>query len=265
MSAGLDFETRILYKPRAAELLKVELGRRSYRCRVLVLGSNTDPYQPAERRLGITRALLEVLADCNHPVSIVTKGALIQRDLDLLSAMAHRGLASVMVSVTTLDDGLKRIMEPRTAGPASRIATIRALANAGVPVGVLVAPIIPAVNDQEIERILEVARRAGATSAAHILLRLPHEVSGLFREWLAEHFPDRAGRVMSLLRAARGGRDNDPRFGARMTGEGPWAELVRKRFTAACRRLGLRVGESRDLDTSQFRPPPASQAQMPLI
>lgn len=264
-SPGLDFETRILYKPHAAELLEKELRSRSYRCRVLVLGSNTDPYQPAERQLRITRSLLEVLDDCNHPVSIVTKGSLIERDLDLLSAMAQRGLASVMVSVTTLDASLKRTMEPRTAAPARRIATIRALADAGVPVGVLVAPIIPAINDHEIEAILEATRNAGATSAALILLRLPHEVAALFREWLEEHFPDRAGRVMSLIRDARGGRENDPRFGARMTGEGPWAELVQKRFRAACRRVGLRVGESGDLDTSQFRPPSISQGQIPLI
>ncbi len=265
MSPGLDFETRILYKPRAAELLRKELGRKSYRCRVLVLGSNTDPYQPAERRLGITRGLLEVMAECGQPVSIVTKASLIERDLDLLSAMAKKNLASAMISVTTLDDSLKRIMEPRTAAPARRLASIRALANAGVPVGVLVAPVIPAINDHELEAILEAAVTAGAESAAHILLRLPHEVAGLFREWLAEHFPDRSGRVMSLLRAARGGRDNDPRFGARMTGEGPWADLVHSRFSTACRRLGLSVGEARDLDTGLFRPPSASGGQMSLI
>jgi len=265
MSPGLDFETRILYKPRAADLLRQELGRRSYRCQVLALGSNTDPYQPAERRLGITRGLLEVLAECDHPVSVVTKGSLIERDLDLLSAMAEKNLASAMISVTTLDDSLKRIMEPRTAAPARRLATIRALADAGMPVGVLVAPVIPAINDHEIEAILEAAAAAGADSAAHILLRLPHEVAGLFREWLAEHFSDRSGRVLSLLRAARGGRDNDPRFGARMTGEGPWADLVRRRFETACKRIGLRAGEDRALDTCRFRPPGTSGPQMPLI
>jgi DNA repair photolyase len=265
MSPGLDFETRILYKPRAAELLKRELGSRSYRCRVLALGSNTDPYQPAERRLGITRRLLEVLAECDHPVSIVTKASLIERDLDLLSAMAEKDLASAMISVTTLDDGLKRIMEPRTAAPARRLATIRALADAGVPVGVLVAPVIPVINDHEIEAILEAAAAAGADSAAHILLRLPHEVANLFREWLDEHFPERAGHVMSLLQAARGGRDNDPRFGVRMTGVGPWADLVHRRFSVACRRVGLRVGEARDLDTGRFRPPAVAGPQMPLL
>ncbi len=265
MSPGLDFETRILFKPRAAELLRRELSRRAYRCRVLVLGSNTDPYQPAERRLGITRDLLEVLAECRHPVSIVTKGSLIERDLDLLSSMARDNLASVMISVTTLSDALKRVMEPRTASPARRLATIRALADAGVPVGVLVAPVIPAINDHELEAILEAAADAGADAAAHILLRLPHEVAGLFREWLGEHFPDRSGRVMSLLRGARGGRENDPRFGTRMKGEGPWADLIHRRFTAACRRFGLQVGEDRELDTTLFRGPGPAGNQMPLI
>jgi len=265
MSPGLDFETRILYKPRAAELLRKELGKSSYRCQVLAFGSNTDPYQPVERRLGITRALLEVLAECKHPVSVVTKGSLIERDLDILAAMARDNLASAMVSVTTLDNSLKRIMEPRTAAPGSRLATIRALADAGVPVGVLVAPVIPAVNDHEIEAIIEAAATAGADSAAYILLRLPHEVAGLFREWLEEHFPDRTGRVMSLLRGARGGRENDPRFGARMTGSGPWAELVRTRFAAACKRSGLRVGETRNLDTTKFRSPTEAGAQISLL
>jgi DNA repair photolyase len=265
MSPGLDFETRILFKPRAAELLRKELGRRAYRCRVLALGSNTDPYQPAERRLGITRDLLEVLAECRHPVSIVTKGSLIERDLDLLSSMAKDSLASAMISVTTLSDSLKRVMEPRTASPARRLETIRALADAGVPVGVLVAPVIPAINDHELEAILEAAADAGADAAAHILLRLPNEVAGLFREWLDEHFPDRSGRVMSLLRGARGGRENDPRFGSRMTGEGPWADLVDRRFAAACRRTGLRVGEGRELDTTLFRAPGPAGDQMPLI
>ena len=192
MSPGLDFESRILYKPDAGRLLAEALGKSSYLCRTLVLGSNTDPYQPVERRLGITRSLLELLAECRHPVSIVTKGSLIERDLDLLSAMAEMNLVSVMISVTTLDDSLKRIMEPRTASPARRLTTISTLANSGVPVGVLVAPVIPAINDREIEAILEAAAEAGADSAAHILLRLPHEVATLFREWLDEHFPERA-------------------------------------------------------------------------
>ncbi len=265
LSPGLDFESRILYKPDAAKLLEKALRARSYRCRTLVLGANTDPYQPIERRLGITRALLEVLAECRHPVSIVTKGALIQRDLDILSAMATQDLVSVMVSVTTLDDSLKRIMEPRAASPARRLATLQSLASAGIPAGVLVAPVIPAINDHEVEAILEAAANAGATCAAHILLRLPHEVSDLFGEWLAEHFPDRSGKIMNLLRDARGGRDNDPRFGSRMTGQGPWADLLARRFSRACARMGLSVGEARNLDTTAFRPPSDASGQISLI
>ena len=195
----------------------------------------------------------------------MTKGALIERDLDLLAEMADQRLASVMISVTTLDDGLKRIMEPRTASPASRLTTIRRLADAGVPVGALVAPVIPAVNDHEIEAVLGAVAEAGASSAAHILLRLPHEVAPLFEDWLAEHFGERVGKVMSLLRGARGGRDNDPRFGARMRGEGPVADLIERRFRQACRRLGLAIGEGRDLETKRFRPPPEDESQIPLL
>jgi DNA repair photolyase len=255
LSPGLDFETRLFYKPDAPARLAEELARPGYRCRTIVLGANTDPYQPIERRLGITRGLLEVLAAHRHPVSVVTKGALIERDLDLLAGLAADGLASVMVSVTTLDDELKRSLEPRTAAPARRLAVVRRLADAGVPVGVLVAPVIPALNDHELEDILAAAAGAGAESAAWILLRLPHEVRALFEEWLREHLPDRAERVLSLLRQARGGRDNDPRFGHRMRGSGPWIDLLERRFALACRRLGLRVGERRDLATDLFRPP----------
>ena len=255
LSPGLDFETRVFTKPDAAARLAEELARPGYRCRTLVLGSNTDPYQPAEQRLGITRAVLEVLWAHRHPVGIVTKSALVERDLDLLAPMAELGLASVMLSVTTLDDGLKRIMEPRTASPARRLRTLERLAAAGLEPGVLVAPVIPAINDMELEDILEACAGHGARSAAWILLRLPHEVAPLFRSWLGAHFPDRAGKVMGLLREARGGRDNDPRFGHRMRGEGPWARLLADRFRLACRRLGLAVGERRELDTGQFRVP----------
>ena len=264
LSPGLDFETRLFYKPDAPARLAEELARPGYRCRTIVLGANTDPYQPVERRLGITRGLLEVLAAHRHPVSVVTKGALIERDLDLLAGLAADGLASVMVSVTTLDDELKRTLEPRTAAPARRLAVIRRLADAGVPAGVLLAPVIPAVNDHELEDILAAAAAAGAGSAAWILLRLPHEVRALFEEWLHEHLPDRAERVLSLLRQARGGRDNDPRFGHRMRGSGPWIELLERRFALACRRLGLRVGERRDLATDLFRPPDAAD-QLDLL
>jgi DNA repair photolyase len=265
LSPGLDFETRILYKPDAACLLREELRRPAYRCRVVVLGSNTDPYQPVERDLGITRGLLDLLLECRHPVSIVTKGALIERDLDLLVEMARQDLVSVMISVTTLDDGLKRIMEPRTAAPARRLATIRRLARAGVPAGVLVAPVIPAINDHEIERILEAAAEAGASSAAQILLRLPHEVAPIFKDWLGEHFPARASKVMNLLRSARGGRENDPRFGVRMRGEGPMADLLARRFRQSCERLGLAMGERRNLTVTRFRPPPADASQLHLL
>ena len=254
LSPGLDFETRLFYKPDAAARLAAELDAPGYRCRTIVLGANTDPYQPVERRLGITRALLEVLAERDHPVSIVTKGALIERDLDLLAPMAAAGLVSVMVSVTTLDDELKRTLEPRAAAPARRLATLRRLAAAGIPAGVLLAPMIPALNDHELENILEAAAAAGAESAAWILLRLPHEVGPLFREWLEAHYPERSRRVMSLLRQARGGRDNDPRFGHRMRGGGPWVEALAARFRLACRRLGLAEGERRTLDTGRFRP-----------
>ena len=264
LSPGLDFETRLFYKPDAPARLAEELARPGYRCRTIVLGANTDPYQPVERRLGITRGLLEVLAAHRHPVSVVTKGALIERDLDLLAGLAADGLASVMVSVTTLDDELKRTLEPRTAAPARRLAVIRRVADAGVPVGTLIAPVIPAINDHELEDILAAAAAAGADCAAWILLRLPHEVRALFEEWLHEHLPDRAERVLSLLRQARGGRDNDPRFGHRMRGSGPWVDLLERRFALACRRLGLRVGERRDLATDLFRPPGAAD-QLELL
>lgn len=265
LSPGLDFESRIVYKPEAGALLRKALGNPSYRCRTLTLGSNTDPYQPVEGRLGITRSLLELLAECRHPVSIVTKGSLVERDLDILAAMAADGLASVMVSITTLDESLKRAMEPRAASAARRLATLRALTEAGVPAGVLVAPVIPAINDHELEAILEAGVQAGASSAAHILLRLPHEVGGLFREWLSQHFPDRAARVMNLLREARGGRDNDPGFGTRMTGQGPLAAILADRFERACRRLGISTGEIRHLDTTRFRPPSKAPGQLALI
>ncbi|MEM6640287.1 MAG: PA0069 family radical SAM protein, partial [Pseudomonadota bacterium] len=215
LSPGLDFETRIFYKENAAALLADTLRRPGYQCRPVALGTNTDPYQPAERTLGITRSLLETLSEYQHPVTIVTKGNLILRDLDLLADMARRRLASVMVSVTTLDAGLKRRLEPRTPSGQARLRVVRALADAGVPVGVMVAPVIPAINDAEIERIVDAAKSAGASRARYILVRLPHEVKTLFRDWLEQHYPDRAGHVMSLIRQSRGGRDNDPRFGHR--------------------------------------------------
>ena len=265
LSPGLDFETKIVFKPDAPRLLAGELRKPSYKCSTIVLGSNTDPYQPVEGRLRLTRDVLSLLLQCRHPVSIVTKSALVERDLDLLSQLAEMRLASVMISVTTLDDDLKRRLEPRTASPARRLRTISALAAAGIPVGALVAPVIPAINDSEIEAILRAVRSAGATSAAQILLRLPHEVARLFEEWLGIHYPERAAKVMSLVRQTRDGRVNDPRFGHRMRGHGPWADMVGQRFRKTCRELGLTVGENHDLDTGIFRPPPVDTGQLSLI
>jgi DNA repair photolyase len=264
LSPGLDFETRIVAKVNAAERLGAALASPSYQPLALNLGSATDAYQPAERRLRLTRAVIEVLAQCQHAFSVVTKSALIERDLDLIAPMAAQGLAAAYVSVTTLDPALARIMEPRAAAPWRRLKTIEALARAGVPVGVSVSPVIPFVNEPEVERILEAARQAGATSAFSIVLRLPWEVNPLFQRWLATHFPDRAARVMARVREMRGGRDNDPRFGTRMTGEGPWADLLRQRLHVACRRLGF-DRERRALDLSRFRPPAAATAQANLF
>lgn len=265
LSPGLDFETRIIYKADAARVLRAELGRRGYRVSPITLGANTDPYQPLERRLEVTRKILEVLWETRHPVSIITKGALIERDLDLLAPMAAQGLASVMVSVTSLDDGIKRTLEPRAAAPAARLRVISRLRDAGVPVGVLVAPVIPAITDAEMEQILEAAAAAGATRAAYIVLRLPHEVKDMFRAWLAEHYPLKAAHVMSLVRQMRGGRDNDPRFGARMRGGGEFAALLSRRFRLACRRLGLNQGEREPLLCSNFRPPRDDSDQLSLL
>lgn len=255
MSPGLDFETKLVYKPDAAAVLREELSRPGYRCRFIMLGSNTDPYQPAERQLGITRSILEVLAETRHPVAITTRSVLLLRDLELLSQMAGRRLVSVVLSMTTLDPDLKRKLEPRSASAAARLHAIRALREAGVPVGVLAAPIIPAVNDSELEAILERVAEAGATEAGYVLLRLPLEVADLFRQWLHTHMPDRADHVMSLVQGTRGGHDNTAKFGERMRGTGVWAQLLRDRFRLACRRLGLSTGNRVELDTTQFRPP----------
>jgi DNA repair photolyase len=265
LSPGLDFETRLFYKPDAASLLRKELSRPGYVCKPIMLGANTDPYQPVEKRLGVTRSILEVLAEHHHPVSVITKSALVVRDLDLLAPMARERLAGVAVSVTTLDPEVKRTLEPRTAAPAARLRAIRALTEAGVPVGVMVAPVIPAITDHELEAILEAAAEAGAKCAGYVLLRLPYEVKDLFREWLTEHHPLRAKHVMSLVNDLRGGRDNDPNFGSRMRGTGPLAELLRKRFTVACRRLGLNSLRTFDFDTTRFMPPRrAGTAQLDL-
>jgi DNA repair photolyase len=263
LSPGLDFETRLFYKADAARVLTEELGRPSYVCRPIALGANTDPYQPIEKRLRVTRSVLEVLQNCRHPVSIITKSSMILRDLDILTELARERLAQVTVSVTTLDPELKRKLEPQAAAPQARLATIRALTAAAVPVGVLVAPVIPGLTDHELERIVEAVAAAGATRAGYVLLRLPHEVKTLFREWLAEHYPQRAGHVMSLIHELRGGADNDPRFGHRMRGTGPLAELLGKRFQLACRRAGIADKRSLPLITTLFRRPGA-QAELPL-
>ncbi|MFZ2508540.1 MAG: PA0069 family radical SAM protein [Steroidobacteraceae bacterium] len=264
LSPGLDFETRLFFKQDAAGRLREELGRQTYRCSPINLGANTDPYQPLERRLGVTRGILEVLAECHHPVTIVTKSALVLRDLELLQRLAAERLVRVLVSITTLDDELKRRMEPRAASPAARLATVRRLAQAQIPVGVMFAPVIPAINDHELEGVIASAADAGAAMAGYLLLRLPGEVRQLFYEWLETHFPDRAARVQSRIRQLRGGRDYDSRFGWRMRGQGPWAELLRRRFEAACRRHGLEHGQAAPLETSLFRPPRAGPDQMEL-
>jgi DNA repair photolyase len=265
LSPGLDFESRLFYKPQAAALLAAELAKKGYACRPIALGSNTDPYQPAERRLEITRSILEVLRDFRHPVTIVSKSALIQRDLDILSEMAKERLAMVTISVTTLDRTLARVMEPRAATPERRLETIAALVAAGVPTGVLSAPMIPALNDAEMEQILDRARAVGATSAGYTMLRLPLELKALFREWLEAHFPNKAAHVLSLVAQAHGGRLYDSAWSKRMTGTGPYAEMLRLRFDRACRRLGFNQRTTRPLDTTRFRPPPQRGDQLSLF
>jgi DNA repair photolyase len=265
LSPGLDFETKLFYKENAAQLLQAELAKRNYVCKTIALGINTDGYQPLEKRLQVTRSILEVLVRCRHPVTIVTKSVLVLRDLDLLADLARDRLVSVSVSITSLSDEIKRTLEPRAASPEARLRVVRQLAEAGVPVGVLVAPVIPAITDHEMEDILSAAKEAGAGGAGYVLLRLPHEVKNLFREWLAEHYPDRAKHVMSLINQSRGGKDYDAEFGVRMTGTGAYAELLRTRFELARRKLGLDDAEARhELTTSLFRPPAADQAQLTL-
>jgi len=260
LSPGLDFETKLFAKTNALELLRAELSRPGYEVKPIAFGTNTDCYQPIERRWRIMRGILALLAECRHPLTIVTKSALIERDLDLLAPMARQNLVKAFVSITTLDEKLARRLEPRAASPRRRLDTIRALAAAGVPCGVMVAPVIPALTDKSLEAILEAAAQAGATMAGWIMLRLPHEVRPLFREWLASHYPERAEHVMSVIRQVRGGRENDPRFGSRMRGEGSFARLIEQRFEIACRRFGLNreddhMASRGGLDCTLFRPP----------
>ena len=256
LSPGLDFETQIFYKPNAASRLLETWAKPAYECEPITIGANTDPYQPAERKTGLTRELLEAFLRHRHPVNLITKSNLIARDVDLLAELAAQKLCSVAFSLPTLDRALKRIMEPRVPSAESRLQTIELFKSRGIPVSVLIAPVIPAINDHEIERILEASAKAGADQAHFIFLRLPHEVRDLFVDWLETHFPDRAKHVMSLTRQAGGGRDYNPRFGVRQKGQGPYAELLRKRFATACRRLGLqRDRYQQRLDCSRFERP----------
>ncbi len=264
LSPGLDFETRIVAKVNAAERLREALQARGFTPAPLNIGSVTDAYQPAERRLRITRAVIAVLAEARHPFSIITKGSGVERDLDLIAPEAARRRAAVYVSITTLDPALARVLEPRAPAPQRRLRTIRALSDAGVPVGVSVSPVIPFLNEPELERILDAAHAAGARAAFSVVLRLPWEVNPLFQQWLQQHVPERAARIMARVRDMGGGKDYDADFGSRMTGQGVWAELLRQRFDKACTRLGLNR-ERIELDLSQFRPPPLQTGQGELF
>ncbi len=266
LSPGLDFETRIFARPELPDRLRTELRRPSYRCRPVAVGANTDPYQPAERDRRITRAALEILCEANHPFMIVTKSALVTRDLDLIAPMARRRMAMAAISVTTLDADLARRLEPRAAAPYRRLQTIAALAEAGVPVGVLVSPVIPGLTDSGLERVLGEAAEAGAVTAGMALLRLPLELKGIFTAWLEAHYPERMNKVLNGVRAVRGGALNSAAFGVRMKGTGVEAELLRQRFVLACRKVGLDTRRTAfaELDVSRFRPPAADRRQ-PLL
>lgn len=265
LSPGLDFETKIFHKPNAAQLLEKELSRPGYHPKPITIGANTDPYQPVEQQLGITRQLLEVLQKHRHPVNIITKSHLIVKDLDILSEMARDRLCNVMISVTTLDDDLKRKMEPRTSTPSARLKAISKLSEAGVPVGVLVAPVIPMINDSEIEGILAAVKEAGALTAHYVFLRLPHEVKPLFHDWLDQHFPERAKRVINLIRASHGGKDYNSKFGERMTGSGEYAKMIGQRFKQACRKLELNRTGMPVLDTTRFVSPTPAVKTAPQL
>lgn len=265
LSPGIDFETRLFAKVNAAEALRAELSRPNYKCEVISLGANTDPYQPIERRYRITRSILEVLSEFNHPVGIVTKNAMIERDLDILAPMAQKRLVNVYVSCNNLDHEIARRLEPRCSAPARRLEAMRRLSDAGVPVGVLVAPVIPFLTDDQVEGVLEAAWAHGARQAGYVLLRLPWEIKDIFKDWLERHYPLKAKHVMSRVHQMREGRDNDPDFGTRMRGTGELAELLAKRFEVACRRLGYGKGSRYvTLDTAKFAAPGGS-GQMQLF
>lgn len=264
LSPGIDFESKLYFKPDAAKLLERELRHPDYVCDTMALGTNTDPYQPIEKKYQITRQVLQVLAAFRHPVGIVTKSPLIVRDIDILGPMAERGLAKVAISVTTLDRKLARAMEPRAATPERRLDAIKLLSKAGIPTSVFMAPMIPALNDAEIEDLLKRGADAGASGAGYVLLRMPLEIKDLFAEWLAANYPDRAGHVLSLMRQMRGGKDYDSQWGKRMSGTGPYAKLISHRFRKAVNRLDLNK-VSHPLDTTQFKPPPAVGDQLGLF
>ena len=265
LSPGIDFETRIFYKPNAAQCLLDEWQKPAYECKPITIGANTDPYQPAEKTTRVTRQLLELFQRHEHPVNLITKGTLITRDIDILSWLAERNLCSVAVSLPSMDAALKRIMEPRVPSAQSRLKAIETLVQKGIPTSVLVAPIIPAINDAEIEAILEAVAAAGANHASYIFLRLPHEVKHLFAEWLQLHFPQRAKHVMSLVRQASGGADYDSRFGIRQRGSGPYADMLGSRFRAACKRFGLGTDRyQRKLDCQRFLRPGGQQLGLNL-
>ncbi len=264
LSPGLDFESKLFAKPDAAKLLERELAKPGYKVRPIAIGTNTDPYQPVEKEWRIMRQILEVLAKADHPVMIVTKSAMVMRDIDILAPMAEKGLAKVGLSVTTLDRKLARLMEPRAATPSKRLEAVRALSQAGIPTSVMMAPIIPALNDHEIERILDSAKAAGAGEASYVLLRLPLEVSPLFRDWLLRNYPGRYQHVMSLVRSMRGGKDYDAEFGKRMKGAGPYAWQIGRRFELAAKRLGLNLAR-RQLSSDLFVPPLGTGVQLSLL
>lgn len=263
-SPGIDFETKIFSKPDAPERLREELAKKSYHCAPITLGANTDPYQPVERELQISRKLLQVLKEFRHPVSIITKSALVQRDSDILADMAKDNLAQVFVSTTTLDKGLARILEPRAATPNKRLETIATLNKLGIPTHVMTAPMIPFVNDHELERILEAAYAAGARRAGYVLVRLPLELKELFEEWLERHFPDRKEKVLNTIRQTRGGQLYESTWGVRMSGTGAYAQTLAARFNSACRRFGFNL-DRRELDTTKFRPPETAGTQLALF
>jgi len=265
LSPGVDFETRIFAKTNAAELLRRELSQPGYRCSVIAIGVNTDAYQPIERELRITRSILEVCAEFNQPVGLITKNATIERDIDIIAPMAARRLATVTISLNNLDHDIARRLEPRCAAPARRLQAMRTLSQAGIPVRVLVAPVIPFITDDQIERVLAAAREHGASAAGYVLLRLPWEVNDVFQEWLERHYPLKAKHVMSRVHEMRGGRDNDPRFGSRMTGSGQLAQLLERRFELACKRLGFENDRDEAIDTTLFRVPARDAPQLALF